>query len=456
MAVETHGTVRLRGDTGPGVAVRILADEGRLRITSGSELGGEWRVDEIGILALNPGFAIKVEGEEFMLRATRDAERAEELGVAAAAPRLARKVAALHKVEDLPPSFFKPPEEEQDAESAGLMPIAYALAGVLFRVLVNESPPDAVSRMKGDALPAKLQLARGRASESLLRAIEWALVLDEKQRPQDVREWRRALEGQAPVPDTVRLAPQPAPTVISAPPPPKTSPATPPARSRPERSGSGWRWFGIGAVAVVAVLAISSWNKQRSAEMEQPQAARPASEHAPEAKAPKPGIAAQSATDSPYPLRERPGRERADRPGDRQQPAPEEFRKKVAQEFKAADRDSDGHLSRGEVQGRFPFIEREFPRVDSDADGRGAHRDPPARLQRTRPVRHLRHGCSRVRPAPPVAPGRQRRAAPRPAGCRPCRPPGRGPPCRRRLRRPPAQPGAGSGVPPPRRRAGRA
>lgn len=131
MAVETHGTVRMRGDTGPGVAVRILADEGRLRITSGSELVGEWSIDDIGILVLNDGFAIKAEGEEFMLRATRDAELAEELRVAAAAPRLARKVAALHKVEDLPPSFYEPQEEEQDPETAGLMPIAYALAGVL-------------------------------------------------------------------------------------------------------------------------------------------------------------------------------------------------------------------------------------------------------------------------------------------------------------------------------------
>jgi serine/threonine protein kinase len=241
----------------------------------------------------------------------------------------------------------------------------YAMAGVLFRALVNENPPDAVSRMKGDTLPAKLALARGRVSEPFLRAVEWALALDEKQRPQSVEEWRRALEGQAGARDTMRTAWQSAPTEISTPPPLKT-PSTPAARPLTQpasgKSGSGWRWVGIAAAVVVLVLAFSAWNKQRPARTALPEATRPAPE-------PKPAFK-QPSTDPREAVRDRPERARADRPGDRQAPAMEEFRRKVFQEFRSGDRDDDGYLSREEVRNRFPGMEREYARLDADGDGR--------------------------------------------------------------------------------------
>jgi serine/threonine protein kinase len=248
----------------------------------------------------------------------------------------------------------------------------YAMAGVLYRALVNDSPPDAVSRMKGDTLPGKLATARGRVSEPFLRAIEWALALDEKQRPQSVLDWKRALQGQAAAPATTRLTPQSAPTVVPAQPLPKTQPAPAARRSAPqppEKSGSGWRWVGIAAVLLVAILAINAWNKQRAAQM-----VAPGDSPAPEAKAPKPrpkpAAGEQPSADPRETSRTRPERERADRPGDKQRPALEEYRKKVEQEFRSADRNGDGYMSREEAQGRFTFIEREFGRVDADGDGR--------------------------------------------------------------------------------------
>jgi hypothetical protein len=226
--------------------------------------------------------------------------------------------------------------------------------------------------MKGDTLPGKLATARGRVSEPFLRAIEWALALDEKLRPQSIPDWRRALQGQVAAPATTRSAPQSAPMVVPAQPLPKTQLAPAARRSAPqppEKSGSGWRWVGIAAVLLVAVLAVSAWNKQRSA-----QTAARGDSPAPEVKAPKPrpkpAVAEQPSADTRDTLRARPERERADRPGDTQRPALEEFRKKIAQEFKSADRDGDGYLSRAEVQGRFPGIEREYGRVDADGDGR--------------------------------------------------------------------------------------
>ena len=76
----------------------------------------------------------------------------------------------------------------------------YALAGVVYRALLNENPPDAVSRMREDVVPAKLRRRRaGGLSEPLVRSVEWALALDDEQRPQSVAEWKRAILGEVPV-----------------------------------------------------------------------------------------------------------------------------------------------------------------------------------------------------------------------------------------------------------------
>ena len=128
MAVETDGTVRMRGDSGPGVSVRVLADDGRLRLVSGNELVGDWQVRDFGINTVQDGFAIRVEGEEFLLRAVDDASLAEELGNVAASPRMARKVAALHN----PDQPKLPADTDAIAEPrSNVLAIAFALAGVL-------------------------------------------------------------------------------------------------------------------------------------------------------------------------------------------------------------------------------------------------------------------------------------------------------------------------------------
>lgn len=125
MPVELDGNVRMRGDTGPGVGVKVLAGEGRLRLISGDELVGDWLVDGIGISVLQEGFNIKAEGEEFILRTNDDVALAEELHVTAVSPRLARRLAARHnpEYEELPP---EPPRI-----SSNLAAVGYAVAGAL-------------------------------------------------------------------------------------------------------------------------------------------------------------------------------------------------------------------------------------------------------------------------------------------------------------------------------------
>lgn len=115
----------MRGDTGPGVRVAIVADGQRLRLVSGNELVGDWRISDIGIVVLQEGFNVKAEGEEFVLRTEDDVALADEIGVAAASPRLARRIAARHNPE-------APPEpDEPTPVRSNLGAIGFAVAGGL-------------------------------------------------------------------------------------------------------------------------------------------------------------------------------------------------------------------------------------------------------------------------------------------------------------------------------------
>lgn len=142
MAVETQGRLQLPEAEGPGVPVLIVAKERRLVVLQGEEVVGDWHADQIGIHALDDRFVIKVGGEELILKAEKDAELAVELGIVAASPRLARRMAALHNPEEPQPVPLEV-EEEMKEESSRLGPIAYALGAVL--VLVGGALVRAIS-----------------------------------------------------------------------------------------------------------------------------------------------------------------------------------------------------------------------------------------------------------------------------------------------------------------------
>ena len=128
MAVETNGTLQMSGEPSPGFPVRITAVEKSLRIDSEGEFSGEWPTTAMRIKALNEGFAIRAGGREFVLRADDDVGVAEELGIAAVTPRLARKMAARHNPEARP----LPPEPIPIKSNLGA--VAFALAGALVLV----------------------------------------------------------------------------------------------------------------------------------------------------------------------------------------------------------------------------------------------------------------------------------------------------------------------------------
>ena len=138
MAVETRGTVQMRGESGPGVKVAVLADGHRISILHRDEVIGEWDVGALGIQSLNDGFAIRAEGEEFVLKTEDDVGLAREIGIVAASPRMARKVSASHN-EDVP---LRADPEPLVIES-NLGAIAFALGGAMALaggVLLRDDP----------------------------------------------------------------------------------------------------------------------------------------------------------------------------------------------------------------------------------------------------------------------------------------------------------------------------
>ncbi|HVB48283.1 MAG TPA: protein kinase [Burkholderiales bacterium] len=268
----------------------------------------------------------------------------------------------------------------------------YALGGVLYRAVTDENPPDAVTRLKGDRVGETLALARGRYSATFLKSVEWALAPEEKKRPQSVDEWQRALRGAQPVPAapaapaaaadaaTVRVAPPPKPAGAL---PQRSAPVArrPLPAAAPEASKRGSPWLRAFALLLIAAAAIGFWNKHRAGRE------RAALQAAPRVAAPRPPITLVA----PQPLEAAPSppsdnaavsppqdasqSDRAQSVQARPSPSPEEkrlqrLRREARAQFRSADTNGDGYLSRRETRARFPYMARIFDRVDTNGDGR--------------------------------------------------------------------------------------
>ena len=92
---------------------------------------------------------------------------------------------------------YAPIEQYSTRGRQGAWTDIYALGGVCYRALTGDVPEDATDRMRDDPLvPVSLRCA-GRASASFLSAVDWALSVDEGDRPQGVGAWREAMEVEA-------------------------------------------------------------------------------------------------------------------------------------------------------------------------------------------------------------------------------------------------------------------
>ena len=72
----------------------------------------------------------------------------------------------------------------------------YGLGAIAYRALCGRAPVPAPARLRGEAMPLAMDGA-GKHAEALCRAVDWALALEVKERPQAVEDWSAALRVSA-------------------------------------------------------------------------------------------------------------------------------------------------------------------------------------------------------------------------------------------------------------------
>ena len=93
---------------------------------------------------------------------------------------------------------YAPIEQYSSRGDQGPWTDIYALGGVCYSALTGEVPDDATDRVRNDPLIPVADLCAGQASAGFLSAIDWALAVDEGDRPQSIGVWRTALREETP------------------------------------------------------------------------------------------------------------------------------------------------------------------------------------------------------------------------------------------------------------------
>ena len=88
-----------------------------------------------------------------------------------------------------------------DAKTQGPWTDIYGLGATCYRAIAGRAPLDAIARAKGvlgstrDILQTASEAGKGRYSDPLLAAVDHALQLSERNRPQSVAEWRKEVSA---------------------------------------------------------------------------------------------------------------------------------------------------------------------------------------------------------------------------------------------------------------------
>ena len=91
---------------------------------------------------------------------------------------------------------YAPLEQYSTKGNQGAWTDIYALAAVAYRALTGITPEEATNRIKNDPLVPAVTAGKSQASSAFLKALDWALAVDEEERPQTIAAFRAALGGE--------------------------------------------------------------------------------------------------------------------------------------------------------------------------------------------------------------------------------------------------------------------
>lgn len=94
------------------------------------------------------------------------------------------------------PGYSPPEQYSNDPALQGPWTDIYAIAGVMYRMIAGEGPPDAMGRIGGTPLRSAADVAQNKLSPALLKAVDRGLDMEAAKRPQSVAEFRALLLGE--------------------------------------------------------------------------------------------------------------------------------------------------------------------------------------------------------------------------------------------------------------------